>query len=109
VSTYSEITAWFTLPGWTRAHEIENIGSLGYIQLWETACGREYRREDHEYDDSPIQAPADMPRCRLCVLRGGEQPRDRAKQASDQGARETAGRVDPPQVRDAGQPGGGGG
>lgn len=62
-----EITTWFTLPKWTTGHEIEQYGSLGHIRLWVTACGREYRREDPEYDDAPIQAPADMKRCGRCV------------------------------------------
>jgi hypothetical protein len=70
----NEMTTWFTLPKWTTAHEIEQCGSLGYIRLWVTACGRDYRREDHEYDGSPIQAPAGMKRCGRCVraaVRGG--------------------------------------
>jgi len=74
-----EITSWFTLPNWTTAHEIEQIGTLGHIRLWLTSCGRDYRREDPEYDDSPIQAPPSMKRCGRCVrLRSavlrGDQP-----------------------------------
>lgn len=66
-----EINTWFTLLGWTRAHEVEQYGSLGHIRLWITACGREYRMPDPEYDDAPITAPASMPRCARCVRVGG--------------------------------------
>lgn len=62
-----EMNSWFTLPKWTRAHEIEQYGSMGYIRLWITACGREYRTPDPEFDDAPIAAPSDMPRCASCV------------------------------------------
>lgn len=56
----------FTLPGWTRAHLLEEYGSLGAIRLWDTACGREYRLPDHEVDDEPIEAPKEMPMCADC-------------------------------------------
>lgn len=56
----------FTLPGWTRAHLLEEAGSLGAIRLWETACAREYRLPDPEFDDEPIEAPKDMPMCADC-------------------------------------------
>ncbi|MGB3443864.1 MAG: hypothetical protein WBA97_34435 [Actinophytocola sp.] len=65
-----EITNWFTLPGWTTAHEVEQYGSLGHIRLWITVCGREYRLPDPEVDDRPLQAPAGMRRCGQCVRRG---------------------------------------
>jgi hypothetical protein len=67
VTEIREINTWFTLPKWTRAHEIEQYGSLGYIRLWVTACGRDYQTPDPEYDDAPITAPADMPRCGNCL------------------------------------------
>lgn len=67
MSEVREITIWFTLPGWTTSHEIDQYGSLGHVRLWTTACGRDYRREDPEVDDSPIQAPPGMRRCGRCV------------------------------------------
>lgn len=70
-----EITTWFTLPGWTTAHEIEQYGSLGHIRFWITTCGREYRTPDPEFDDRPIQAAPGMPRCKTCV-RVGEKGTD---------------------------------
>lgn len=67
-----EVNTWFTLPKWTRAHEIEQAGSLGYIRIFMTVCGRQYEREDPEFDDSPIPASASMPRCGNCLRLGGD-------------------------------------
>lgn len=56
----------YTLPGWTRAHYIEQFGSLGAIELWATYCERSYNLPDPEVDD-PSEAPADMPLCKQCA------------------------------------------
>lgn len=56
----------YTLPGWKRAHYIENTGSLGAIQLWTTDCNRPFALPDPEIDE-PTEAPADMPLCQSCA------------------------------------------
>ena len=53
----------FTLPGWKRAHLLEEYGSLGHIRLWQTGCGKPYNLPDPGFDDEPIEAPKDMPIC----------------------------------------------
>lgn len=55
----------YTLPGWKRAHYIENTGSLGAIQLWTTECNRPFDLPDPEVDE-PTEAPAGMPLCKQC-------------------------------------------
>ncbi|GAA3878526.1 hypothetical protein GCM10022243_49050 [Saccharothrix violaceirubra] len=64
-------TAWCTLPGWTRAHALIEIGSMGAVALYSTGCERDYRPPDPEVDE-PIVAPDDMPRCKRCLRRSEE-------------------------------------
>lgn len=63
----------YTLPGWKRAHYIEEYGSLGAITLWATKCQRSFDLPDPEVDE-PIEAPADMPLCKQCEAKVKEEP-----------------------------------
>ena len=64
--TTPETRKRYTLPGWKRAHYIEEYGSLGAITLWATVCQRSFDLPDPEVDE-PTEAPADMPLCKRCA------------------------------------------
>lgn len=82
----------YTLPGWKRAHYIEQTGSLGAIELWATECNRSYDLPDPEVDE-PIEAPASMPLCTPCA----KEVHGRVPRVWNRGDDEPA---DHPQVRD---------
>ncbi len=66
MSTVVTVEQWVTKPRWTRAHALEQVGSLGAERFYETQCGLDYPLADPIYDE-PTAADASTPRCKHCV------------------------------------------
>ncbi|HEY3483546.1 MAG TPA: hypothetical protein VGL02_32165 [Streptomyces sp.] len=67
----TDTTQWVTRPRWTRAHALEETGSMGAERYFGTRCGLDFPLVELGVVE-PTPAPEDMQHCRHCedVLAG---------------------------------------